>query len=109
MSFIQIANLSDLKSGDKKKFIVDSKAILLVNLEGTYYAVDNTCPHMGGDLSQGKLEGTHIICPNHHAVFDVTSAKAIKNGKILFIPAQVHDLKGYPIKIEGNQILIDIS
>ena len=109
MSTVKIAEISELKAGEKKKIILDSKAILLVNLEGTYYAVDNTCPHMGGDLSQGKLEGSQIICPNHHAVFDVKSAKAIKDGKILFIPAKVHDLKGYPIKVEGNQVLIDLS
>ena len=109
MSYVKIAKTTDLKSGDKKKVMIDSKEILLVNVNGTYYAVDNTCPHMGGDLSQGQLEGPNIICPKHHSVFDVTNGKAIKDGKILFIPAKVHDLKGYPIKVEGDQILIDIS
>jgi len=109
MSYVKIAKTSELKSGEKKRFILESEAILLVNVDGQYFAMENTCPHMGGDLSQGNLEGSNIICPKHHAMFDVTSGKAIKNGKLLFIEAKVHDLKSYPIKIEDDQILIDLS
>jgi 3-phenylpropionate/trans-cinnamate dioxygenase ferredoxin subunit len=109
MSTVKIADTSELKSGEKKKIIVDSKAILLVNIEGKFYAVDNTCTHMGGDLSLGNLEGSNIVCPRHHAMYDVTNGKAVKDGKLLFMNAKVHDLKGYPIKVEGNQILIDLT
>lgn len=109
MSFEKIADISDLKPGEKKKVIVDSKVILLTNIEGKYYAVDNKCTHMGGDLSLGTLEGSHIICPRHHGVFDVTNGKAVKDGKLLFMNAKTHDLEAYPVKVEGNQILIDLS
>lgn len=104
-----IAELSDLQSGQKKKISVGPKEILLVNVQGKFHAMESTCPHMGGDLSLGELQGTNIICPKHHAVFDVTSGKAVQNGKLLFVAAKVHDLKHYPIKIEGNQILVDLS
>jgi 3-phenylpropionate/trans-cinnamate dioxygenase ferredoxin component len=109
MSYVKIAEVSDLKPGEKKKIVVDSKDILLVNVEGHYYAVANTCTHMGGDLSLGVMEGNTITCPRHHAVFDLTSGKSVKDGKLLFIAAKAHDLKAYPIKVEGNQILIDQS
>ena len=108
MSAVLIAEVTDLKPGEKKKIVVGSKIILLADVEGQVSAVDNTCTHMGGDLRLGVLEGKTIICPKHHAGFDVTSGKNVKDGKLLFIPAKAHDLNAYPITIEGNQILIDL-
>ena len=90
MSFMKIAEVSELKPGEKKKVIVDSKAILLTNIEGKYYAVDNTCTHMGGDLSQGTLEGSHISCQRHHGVFEVTNGPAVTDGNGVNMNEQDH-------------------
>lgn len=108
MSYVKIAGISELKSGDKKRIVIDTKAILLVNVDGHYYAVDNTCPHMGGDLSLGELQGSNIICPRHHTAFDVTNGKAVKDGKLLFMAVKPHDLKTYEVKIAEDQIQVDL-
>lgn len=42
----------------------------------------------------------------HGSVFDVKTGKLVKGGKMLFINVKGHDLKSYPVKIEGNDILI---
>jgi 3-phenylpropionate/trans-cinnamate dioxygenase ferredoxin component len=109
MNYIKIAQTTELTSGGKKKVSVGGKEILLTNIEGSFYAVDNTCPHMGGSLVEGKLDGHHIVCPRHGTSFDVTTGKFFAPGKLLFIKINTHDLKCYPVKIEGANILIGIE
>lgn len=106
VNYVKVAAAEDLNPGQMKKVTVNNLPILLSNIGGTYYAMDNTCPHMGGSLSEGKLEGSNVICPKHGAIFDVATAKAVKNGKLAFITAKVHDLKSYPVKIVGSDVLL---
>ncbi|MCX5774912.1 MAG: Rieske 2Fe-2S domain-containing protein [Firmicutes bacterium] len=109
MNYIKIAEKAELTSGGKKKVSVGGKDILLTNIEGTYYAVENTCPHMGGSLVEGKLDGHHIVCPRHGSSFDVTTGKLFSPGKLLFIKVKPRDLLSFPVKIEGNDILVGIE
>jgi len=109
MKYVKVAEANELKPGNKKKITLESKEILLANLDDGYYAIENVCPHMGGSLSEGRLEGKNIVCPKHGATFDVTTGKAVKNGKMLFITAKVHDLTSYPVHVDGTSILLGIE
>ncbi len=109
MNYFKVAATGELKPDKMKKVTVEDTPILLANIGGTYYAMDDTCPHMGGSLSAGKLEGAHVICPKHGSIFDVKTGKAVKDGKILFITAKVHDLRSYPIKIEGSDVMVGLG
>jgi 3-phenylpropionate/trans-cinnamate dioxygenase ferredoxin subunit len=109
MNFIKAAKTTELPQGQKKKVSLEGREILLANIENTYYAMDNTCSHMGGSLAEGTLVGSHIVCPRHGSVFDVKSGKAVKGGKLLFITVKIHDLRSYPVKTEGTDILIGIE
>jgi len=55
--FVKVAEKSDIPPGTMKKITLKEKEILLVNVDGTYYAIHNRCTHAGGDLSQGVLDG----------------------------------------------------
>jgi 3-phenylpropionate/trans-cinnamate dioxygenase ferredoxin component len=109
MKFVKVAETDALLPGSKKKITVEGRQVMLANLEGTFYAIDNVCPHMGGSLSDGTLEGNLIVCPRHGSVFDVTNGKAVKNGKLLFITARVHDLQSYPVRVEGGDVLLGLE
>lgn len=109
MRYIKVAQAGELKAGEKKKATADGKTVLLTNIGGTYYAIDNKCPHMGGSLFDGNLEGDTITCPWHGSVFDVKTGKLIKNGKIAFMNLKVKDDRAYSVKIEGDDILIGIE
>jgi 3-phenylpropionate/trans-cinnamate dioxygenase ferredoxin subunit len=106
MKYIKVAQITEIPAGSKKKISAEGKEILVTNIDGSYYAVDNTCTHMGGSLYDGKLEGQHIVCPRHGSVFDVTTGKALGGGKLLFLKVKVSDLKTYPTKVEGTDLLI---
>jgi len=109
MIFIRASGINELGPGGKMKVVLKNKEILLANLDGTYYAIENTCPHMGGSLSDGKIEGNTIVCPKHGAIFDITNGHAVKNGKLLFITAKVSNIKSYPVRIEGSDIMVGLE
>ncbi|MGD6807227.1 MAG: Rieske (2Fe-2S) protein, partial [Candidatus Bathyarchaeia archaeon] len=69
--FIRVADISEIETGKTKKVRVGDIEVLLVNVEGNFYAIDTLCTHYGGDLSEGKLEGNILTCPVHGAKFDV--------------------------------------
>ncbi|MHB1452368.1 MAG: Rieske (2Fe-2S) protein [Saccharofermentanales bacterium] len=109
MENVKIAQTSELSPGSKKLVSLEGKVILLANIDGTYYAVDNTCPHMGGSLYEGDLEGSNIVCPRHGSIFDIRTGKVVQSGKILFLKVKVNDIRRYPVIVEGSDIYIEVK
>jgi nitrite reductase/ring-hydroxylating ferredoxin subunit len=94
-----------------KGFTVKGKQILVANVDGKFFAIDAICPHMNGYLPSGKLENGEVVCPVHRARYDVTTGKLVKNVDTLVKMVTGHSAKGlkaYAVKIEGEDILIDI-
>jgi 3-phenylpropionate/trans-cinnamate dioxygenase ferredoxin component len=109
MKYVKVAQTTEFSEGNKKKISLEDKKILLTKIQNSYYAIDNTCPHMGGSLYDGNLDGNNIICPKHGSIFDVTTGKVVQSGKLFFIKVKVHDIHSYPIKIEGIDIMLGIE
>ncbi|NLY81605.1 MAG: Rieske (2Fe-2S) protein [Clostridiales bacterium] len=109
MDYIKVAQTNEVKDGEKKIITLNDKVLLITNIQDTYYAIDNKCPHMGGSLFDGKMDGYNITCPKHGSVFDARTGKVIKNGKITFINLKVKDTKAYPVKVEGDDILVGLE
>lgn len=112
---IDVGKASELTDGAMKQVSAQGHEILIARVTDKYYAADNRCPHMGGNLSQGKLEGTIVTCPRHASQFDLTDGRVIrwtnwsgliaKLGKALKSP---RPLKVYKVKVEGDSILVEI-
>ena len=98
MSFVNVAP-ADLKPNQMKPVNANGKPILLVNLEGKYYAIGNKCTHMQCTLTNGELKGEIVQCECHGSKFNV------KTGKVVGGPAFVPEPK-YEVKIENGQVLI---
>lgn len=80
---------------------VDGHPVAIWHTEGgEFYATDDTCTHAQASLSEGGLEGHLCICPRHGARFDV------RTGAVRALPAVV-PLRTYPVRVEGDAILID--
>jgi 3-phenylpropionate/trans-cinnamate dioxygenase ferredoxin subunit len=101
MGFVKACSVNDLKPGGMRGFLVAGKPVLLVNLDGTYYAMGNVCTHMGCTLAEGRLKDGTVQCPCHASVFDV------KTGNVLKGPATVAELR-YEVKIEGIDVLVNV-
>jgi nitrite reductase/ring-hydroxylating ferredoxin subunit len=100
-TFIRVATTGELSPGQGKLVEVRDKRIALFNVGGRYYAVDDTCPHRGGPLSEGDVEGETAICPWHGAIFD------LRTGDVKRPPAAV-GVASYAVRVEGEQIEIAV-
>ena len=92
---------TEIVSGQMKKITVDGKEIIVSNVDGIYFAIDDTCTHSGASLSEGKLEDSILTCDWHGAQFDC------KNGKLIKFPAKIADLKSYKIVVESDNIFVE--
>ena len=114
-SFIPVGLTGEFNNGTMKAIVVQNHEVLLARIGDEYYAVDNRCPHMGGKLSDGKVEGTVVTCPKHSSQFDLIDGRVVrwlkgtglisKVGTILKSP---RPLNKYRVKIEDDKILIEI-
>ena len=102
---------SEVPIGKMKKVEFDGQEILIVNVEGHYYAMGNKCTHAGGDLSKGTLVGNIVTCPEckNGASFDVTTGKAVTRPKLLFFQIKIKDVPTFEVKENGKDIFIKTS
>ena len=96
--FIEAAALGGLKDGVLRAVWPLGLPVLLVRKGGSVFAVENRCAHMGCPLTAGSLEGYILTCPCHDWRFDVRDG--------IFLEAPELRIKSYPVKIEGEKILI---
>jgi nitrite reductase/ring-hydroxylating ferredoxin subunit len=71
MSFVRIAAAADIPPGTGRAYAVGRYDIALFNVDGRFYALENSCPHQGGPIAEGWLEGPEVTCPWHGWCFDV--------------------------------------
>ncbi len=74
-TFHKAIEVNELTPGSCKGVEVSGQQIALFNIGGTFYAIGDTCTHMGGNLADGTLDGTTVTCPLHSAEFDVTTGR----------------------------------
>lgn len=96
----RIASVTDLSPGQAKCYEVAGKRIALFNVGGTFYAVDDTCPHRGGPLSEGEIEGKEITCPWHGATFDLVTGNHIAG------PAP-RPISCYRVSVQGGEVCVE--
>ena len=99
--FVKVAKIGEIAPGEGKAVEAGGKRIALFNVDGTFYAIDDTCTHRGGPLSEGMVVGTEVTCPWHGAAFDVTT------GSVLGAPAP-QDVAHYAVRVEGEDIEIEL-
>lgn len=131
MSYIEVANTNELPVGKIKHVEVDEVEILLVNVEGKFFAISDRCGHQNAPLSKGELEGKIVTCPLHHARFDVTTGKVLSGPVAHAFPGiesapkellealqgigemtshiKVHGLETFETKVEDGKVLIKVK
>lgn len=97
--WITVTKAEELKSGMMKVIYFDDMPVMIINLDGDFFAMADVCTHDGGTLSDGEIEGCEIICPRHGARFD------IKTGAVLSPPAY-EDVIIFPLRVEKDKIQV---
>ncbi len=100
-NFVKVASTSDLKPGEGKVVNANGTEVALFNVDGEFFAINNTCLHRGGPLGEGFLEGDVITCPWHGWRYNV------KTGVNLMMPTA--KVASYQVKGEGNDVFVSVE
>ena len=95
--YVKVADEVDLPPGHAIAVTVGDKRLALFSVDGTVVAIDATCTHRGGPLSEGELKDGIVTCPWHGAQFNV------KDGQVLRPPAP-KSVSSYPVRITDGAI-----
>jgi nitrite reductase/ring-hydroxylating ferredoxin subunit len=99
--YVKIAEIEDVLKNQMQVFNAKGQKILVINVEGELFAIENRCPHMGYPLFFGSLEGDVLTCGFHSAKFNVKTGKALG-------PVTSERLKTFPVKIQNSSIFIEV-
>lgn len=99
--FVPILNADTLSPGQVTTVSINGHNICLANHEGVFYALDNLCPHKGGQLGDGELSGCDVICPLHQWDFDVRTGVSRYNPK--------DKVATYPVRVKDGKVEIDAA
>ena len=99
-AYIKVANADELRPGQGKLVTAGDQRVALFNVDGTCYAVNDTCTHKGGPLSDGALEDDVVTCPWHGARF------CVRVGQVQGPPAR-ESVTSYPVRVTDGSIEIE--
>lgn len=102
MAFRKICIASELPLGQGRQIDDGPEPVALFNVDGEFFAIDDTCTHGKWSLCDGYLDGHEIECTLHMAKF------CVRTGAVLAPPA-VTPVKVYPVKVDGTEILVDLD
>ena len=108
MAFQTVAKIADIQPGTMKSVAANGKKLLVAHVDGAFYAMQQRCPHLGGNLSRGRLEGKTVTCPLHKATFDLTTGEVIDVAHLLFLKFKTKQAATYPVKIDGDSVMVDV-
>jgi 3-phenylpropionate/trans-cinnamate dioxygenase ferredoxin component len=97
--WVTVAKLGELAPGEWRIVTAGDVPIVVFNLDGEYYAIEDVCTHDGGQLTGGTVEGDEIVCPRHGARF------CIRSGEALAAPAYEPTAK-FPVRIHEGTIQV---
>ena len=99
-NFARVGRADELGPGEKQVYEVDGIEVVVVNLDGEYFCVENVCTHDGGPLGHGELDGHELVCPRHGARFDA------RTGAVTRMPA-FEPVATYEVKVENGDLLVE--
>lgn len=95
---VRVAAIGEVPPGEGRVVDVNGFMLALFNVDGRYYAIDNTCPHRDGPLGDGDVDGTIVRCPWHGWRWDVTTGANVNNPAV--------KVACFDVLVEGNEIFV---
>jgi nitrite reductase/ring-hydroxylating ferredoxin subunit len=100
MPSVRVAKVTDVPVGQGLVVQAGDRTLALFNVDGAYHAIDNVCPHRGGPMGDGDLDGQVAICPWHGWRWDVTSGRNVNNPAVR--------VACFPVTVEGEALLVEL-
>ena len=99
--YMKVAKTTEIEPGQARLVDVNGMPIALFNVDGQFFALDNTCTHKGGPLAEGEISGHEVTCPWHGAMFDV------RTGEVVGPPAQQAVVR-YGVRVTGQDVEVEV-
>jgi nitrite reductase/ring-hydroxylating ferredoxin subunit len=100
-NFVKMATLDELPVGAAKEVEHEGRVYAIFNVAGTLMVIDGICPHQGGPLAEGMVEGTIVTCPWHGWQFDVKSGTMPNGSRV--------KQAVFEVKVEGSDVLVAVA
>jgi len=101
--------LATLAAGTKREVLIEGATVLLARVGPGVFAMEGICSHQGGLLADGALENEQVTCPQHGAIFDVTTGQVIADPDGVVPPTGIATaLPKYPTKVEGGIVWVEL-
>lgn len=100
-NWIEVCDVSEIVDGEPRESVVSDRIVALFKVDENIYAMDGICPHHGGPLGQGTLDGCIVSCPWHGWRFDVTDGAYQSSEQM----AQ----QTFPVKVENGKVLVNVA
>ncbi len=98
-NLVRICGVGELPlEGEVGEFQAGSLTLCVARMNGQVFALDNECPHHGGPLGQGRLEGGKVFCPWHAYAFDVKTGTC--SGEIR--------VRTFEVTVAGEDVLVKV-
>jgi len=98
-----------LLPGSLREVSVGPSSVLLVRVAQEIVVLDPYCPHAGGVLAEGTLEGSRLACPVHAAVFDAVRGTMLEDPFGITPPAGgVDPLTRYPVRVVAGMVEVEL-
>ena len=101
MPKIEAGPSADIAPGESTIVEAGEREIAVFNVDGTFYAIENTCCHRGGPLGEGELEGAVVTCPWHGWEFDVTTGRC-------HAPMPDKEVASFPVHEENGALFVEV-
>jgi nitrite reductase/ring-hydroxylating ferredoxin subunit len=102
MAKVVVGKASDIPEGKLMHIPAAGKEILVANVEGKYYAMNNICNHAGAELHEGELTGKELTCPWHGAKWDVTT------GNLIWFPQKLNPEESFKVNLENGTVYVEV-
>src|SRR5262245_35515830 len=99
--YTRLFSIADLPPGGGVPVEVGGKLIAVFNLGGSFYAIDNECPHKGASLADGALLETRIVCPMHRWQFDLKTGQNPINPELR--------VRRYPVEVREGDVWVALG
>lgn len=97
--WVNVVAVADLNPGEHMLVKVEDADIVLINLDGEFYAIEDVCTHDGSEISSGCLVDGSIECPRHGARFD------IRTGEVTAPPAY-EPVDTFPVQVTEGVVQV---
>jgi|HubBroStandDraft_1064217.scaffolds.fasta_scaffold1264592_1 nitrite reductase/ring-hydroxylating ferredoxin subunit len=97
---IRVENVALPPEGKAVRVDVGGRPVAIFRVGGNLLAIDARCPHVGGPLDQGTVEGSSVVCPLHGSKFDLETG-AVQDG-----PAR-SGVASYSVRVEGTTLVLE--